>query len=582
MDSENLIQRGKEKDPKALDIIYRTYYPLMVGVCMNITREDRATADDLVHDAFILAFVSIGSLRDNSKFHEWLTSIVRNVSLKYIEQRDRVHILPISAIKGEDAVFIDSSSAPDEELNYKELLELISQLPEGYSRILRLSVIEGFSHKEIAEMLGIEPHSSSSQLSRAKRFLRRLIDNRMTGLILLLLLPLAWYFMFRHGETQPDEVVQVSTNTEEQTRPEPADDFAEQADDFAEPADKLTEPADNYRYKPLAPDPAPKSARTAGVIQPDSIIKPDADSLFTGRQTDSGKEILAREAIEDSLDCALKDSLRSPVILPEINVAEVLGKKKKTWQFLAAGSLGPSLAQNVYKLIATNRSSIGSGYPDPDAPTVEVPAYITTWEEYSRYLKAVSSPAVTADTLELIEIAQRNTGRITQKEHHDKPITFGISLTKSLPRRWTLETGLQYSILNSQFSMGENGDSIATKQRIHYLGIPLRASYRWIDYKRLSLYSSVGLTMHIPVYGKVRGSYYNDCESVFSETKRFNPSLQWQTGVSLGMQYEFAPHTSLFAEPSFNWFIPSGSHTHTAWTEKPFMFTCPFGVRITW
>lgn len=424
-------------------------------------------------------------------------------------------------------------------------------------------------------MLGIEPHSSSSQLSRAKRFLRRLIDNRMIGLILLLLLPLAWYFMFRHGETQPAEVVQVSTNTEEQTRPEPADDFAEQAD-------KLTEPADNYRYKPLAPDPAPKSARTAGVIQPDSIIKPDADSLFTGRQTDSGKEILAREANEDSPGNALKDSLSSPVILPEINVAEVLGKKKKTWQFLAAGSLGPSLAQNVYKLIATNRSSIGSGYPDPDAPTAEVPAYITTWEEYSRYLKAVSSPAVTADTLELIEIAQRNTGRITQKEHHDKPITFGISLTKSLPRRWTLETGLQYSILNSQFSMGENGDSIATKQRIHYLGIPLRASYRWIDYKRLSLYSSVGLTMHIPVYGKVRGSYYNDCESVFSETKRFNPSLQWQTGVSLGMQYEFAPHTSLFAEPSFNWFIPSGSPTHTAWTEKPFMFTCPFGVRITW
>ena len=182
----------------------------------------------------------------------------------------------------------------------------------------------------------------------------------------------------------------------------------------------------------------------------------------------------------------------------------------------------------------------------------------------------------------MIEIAERNTGRISQKEHHDKPITFAVSFTKSLPGRWSLETGLQYSILNSQFSMGENGDSATTRQRIHYLGLPLRASYRWIDYRRLSAYSSVGLTMHIPVYGKVWGSYYNDRQCVFSDAGHFSPSLQWQMGISIGMQYRFAPHTSLFAEPTFNWFIPSGSDTHTVWTEHPFMFTCPFGVRITW
>ena len=155
MDSDALIQRAKEKDPKAFDIIYRTYYPKMVGICMNIIREDRATACDLVHDAFILAFVSIRSLRDNTKFYEWLTSIVRNVSLKHIEQRDRIRILPISSVNEEDAVFMDLSSSPESDLSHRELLELISTLPEGYSKILRLSVIEGYSHKEIAEMLGI-------------------------------------------------------------------------------------------------------------------------------------------------------------------------------------------------------------------------------------------------------------------------------------------------------------------------------------------------------------------------------------------------------------------------------------------
>ena len=315
---------------------------------------------------------------------------------------------------------------------------------------------------------------------------------------------------------------------------------------------------------------------------PDETIIPDTDSVAAGCQPVLGKEILVAEAAADSSAAAAGDSVSQPVTMPEINVAGVPGRKNRKWQFLAAGSLGPSLVQNVYRLIATNSSSIGSGLPDPDGPTADVPAYITTWEEYGRYLKAVASPNATADTLQLIEIAERNTGRIVQREHHDKPLTFGISLTKSLPGRWTLETGLQYSILNSQFSMGENGDSASTRQRIHYLGIPLRASYRWIGYRRLSLYSSAGVTMHIPVCGRVRGSYYNDWQSVFSEARRFSPSLQWQVGISLGVQYAFAPHTSLFAEPTFNWFIPTGSDTHTAWTQQPLMFTCPFGVRITW
>ncbi len=570
MDLDTLIQRAKEKDPKALDTIYRTYYPLMAGICMNITREDQDTVGDLVHDAFTLAFVSIGSLRDNSKFSEWLTSIVRNVSLKHIGQRDRVHLLPISSIKDEDAVLIDPSSSPDSCYGYKELLALIDRLPEGYSKILRLSVVEGFSHKEIADMLGIEPHSSSSQLSRAKRFLKRLIDNRGIAIISLLLLPLAWYLLFHLGEKQQDEIVQTETVQEEQAKPETDNSLAEKEEKQEE--------------EEVTCHPAPTRARAARpVLSDNSVFIPDTDTVTITRQPEPDREILVTEASEDSVLHPAKDSVIRTTTLPEIDIAEEAGKEKDMkWQFLAAGSLGPSLAQNVYRLIATGKPDASSTIPEPEGPTTEVPAYVTTWEQYCSYLKAVSSPYPTADTLQMIEIAERNTGRISQKEHHDKPITFAVSFTKSLPGRWSLETGLQYSILNSQFSMGENGDSATTRQRIHYLGIPLRASYRWIDYKRLSAYSSVGLTMHIPVYGKVWGSYYNDRQCVFSDARHFSPSLQWQTGISIGMQYRFAPHTSLFAEPTFNWFIPSGSDTHTVWTEHPFMFTCPFGVRITW
>lgn len=565
MDLDTLIQRAKEKDPKAFETIYRTYYPKMVGVCMNIIKEDKATANDLVHDAFIMAFVSIGSLRDNTKFSEWLTTIVRNVSLKHIEQRNRIRIQPISSINAEDMVFVDPSSSPESDLNHKELLELISLLPEGYSKILRLSVIEGFSHKEIAEMLGIEPHSSSSQLSRAKRFLKSMIVGRIAGIIVLILVPLTLYFMFRQEKGQQKDIaaplqlpqrgenVNISHRDNSPLEAEHSGSISIKAPKVLERVvlTKLTESA---------------------------VLLPDTDSLLVVPESNISHDMLITETTEVSLDTEIKNSININIdrILPEINIIEEHKRKSKKWQFLAAGSLGPALAQNVYRLFAVNSSS--SALPEPDTP---LPNYVRTWEEYCRYLKAVASPNASADTLALIEIAEHSTGEIRQREHHDRPITFGISLTKSLGRKWSLETGIQYSLLNSQFYMGDR-DTIVDTQKVHYLGIPLRVSYNWTNYKRLSMYSSLGVTMHIPVYGKVDSRYYVSSQNSYSGSKNLSPSLQWQMGVSLGLQYKFAPHTSIFAEPTFNWFIPSGSEIHTVWTEHPIMFTCPFGIRITW
>lgn len=572
MDLDTLIQRAKEQDSDAFDTIYRTYYPQMVGTCMNIIREDRAVVDDLVHDAFVLAFVSIGSLRDNSKFNEWLTSIVRNVSLKHIERRERVHILPISSIKEEDTVFVDSASSPDADLNYKELLALIDQLPKGYSKVLRLSVIEGFSHEEIAEMLSIKPHSSSSQLARAKMALKRLLDNKTIVVITILLLPLAWHFIFNHEDGRQNKIVKVDEH-DGQSNPNNEHIKAEQKDTVIE---KNTNPVLN----PIINISAHRGKEMALPGKEEmQVVLSDTDSIAVKPHSDIHNEVLITEVAEDSTVSSKKDSVIVPVIVPEINITEELGKQKKKWQFLAAGSLGPALAQSVYKMIATSSSGI-SGTPEPDH---EVPSNVSTWEDYRKYLKFVSALGTSADTLALIEIADHNTGEIEQKEHHDKPITFGISLTKSLGKHWSLETGLQYSILNSQFYMGENGYSIVDKQKVHYLGIPLRVSYNRINYKRLSAYASAGVALHIPISGKVDSICLVNWQSVYSESRYITPSPQWQTCVGLGLQYKFAPNTSIFVEPTFNWFIPSGrDNTHTIWTEHPFMLTCPFGLRISW
>ena len=571
MELNTLIQRAKEKDPSAFDTIYRTYYPKMMGLCMNITRDDRSTAGDLVHDAFILAFASIGSLRDNTKFSEWLASIVRNVALQYVRQRDRFRVLPISAISEEDALPADSSSLPDADLSYKELLELVSLLPEGYSKILRLSVIDGFSHKEIADMLGIAPHSSSSQLSRARRLLKRLLEKRAVGIIMLLLVPLVGYYMFRSGSEGEDVGV---VNPSQQ--PVPTWDeapLAQQDSTEGRPAPSLTDS--------LTPDPYSVASIPRRYATPNAPlltgICPNAQTLTRVAPRRGEERRHVAEEKEERRRLA-EDSVRRSVTSPTLEIMEPAERRERSWQLTASGSLGSALAQNAHRLLAIN----ASGMPEPDGPGLELPSHVSTWEEYAHFLKAFASPYVTDDTLTRIEIADHNTGRIEQQEHHDRPVTFALSVQKSLSGRWSLETGVQYSLLSSRFSMGENGYNVRSRQRIHYLGVPLRMSYRWMEHKRLAAYSSAGAVMHIPVYGTMHTSYLVNWQSRHSTYSRLAPPLQWQLGAAVGVQYRLSPRCSLFAEPTFNWFIPMGSEIHTAWTERPVMVTCPLGIRLTW
>lgn len=187
MDIEELIERIKEGDNVALETLYETYAPMMRNVCVNITNEDEDVVNDLVQMAFIRASYSIFQLRDASKFGEWVATITKNVALKHLAQKRKMPLVPFSSTMKEE---MDNGRAvsSDSLLAEKDLLELIDQLPKGYGRVFRMSVIEGYSHQEIAERLGIEPHSSSSQLSRAKAMLRKIINRRGMGLWHALLL----------------------------------------------------------------------------------------------------------------------------------------------------------------------------------------------------------------------------------------------------------------------------------------------------------------------------------------------------------------------------------------------------------
>ena len=167
-------------DPQVLGQLYETHAPQLLNLCLRYVK-NRAEAEDVLHDAFVVIFTHIDNLRDETKLVHWMTVIVRNLALRHAkaaEERLRLH----EAITEEPAD--DDSPTSSSVIPMERLLEAIETLPRGYGEVFRLAVLDGLSHEEIGQLLGIAPHSSSSQLARAKRMLRKLLADYRLLLIL--------------------------------------------------------------------------------------------------------------------------------------------------------------------------------------------------------------------------------------------------------------------------------------------------------------------------------------------------------------------------------------------------------------
>ena len=185
------IDACKNGDKEALGELYTTYANRLLGVCRHYVKDDNS-AHDILHDAFIIIFMSIQDLKDESKLEGWMITIVRNLSLKYLKSTDKRNF-PLSQLDIDFAV--DESSDLDKSIELEVLLSAIENLPKGNREVFKLSVLDGLSHKEIGKLLGIAPHSSSSQLFRAKKMLRTMLRDYWLLFLLPMLIPLYLYFI---------------------------------------------------------------------------------------------------------------------------------------------------------------------------------------------------------------------------------------------------------------------------------------------------------------------------------------------------------------------------------------------------
>ncbi len=170
---QDIIDRCRAGDSKAQFEIYRLYYKAMYNASLRIVGDEQE-AEDIMQESFFKAFDKISTYRNEVSFGAWLRRIVVNSSIDTLKKR-RLEFTPIEEAYGLKSELDEESSYTAETV--EQLNDAIEQLPEGYKLVLTLHLIEEYEHEEIANMLGIKPSTSRSQLARAKQKLIEIIKN---------------------------------------------------------------------------------------------------------------------------------------------------------------------------------------------------------------------------------------------------------------------------------------------------------------------------------------------------------------------------------------------------------------------
>lgn len=164
---EILITDCKAGKREAQSRLYQLYAPTLFGVCLRYSR-DRTEAEDSLHEGFVLIFNKIDQFAFKGSFEGWMKKIMVNLSLE--KCRTRFKMQSVEDISIYDSQLADADVYAD--MNAAKLLELIQNLPPQYRLVFNMYAIDGYSHKEISQELGIAEGTSKSNLARARKILQ--------------------------------------------------------------------------------------------------------------------------------------------------------------------------------------------------------------------------------------------------------------------------------------------------------------------------------------------------------------------------------------------------------------------------
>lgn len=203
---------------------------------------------------------------------------------------------------------------------------------------------------------------------------------------------------------------------------------------------------------------------------------------------------------------------------------------------------------------------------------------------YAGSLELNSSNSYRAPISEIPSVSGPTAGiEVTEKARHYIPVVVELSINKLITPRWGIETGVRYTLLRSDFLSESKILHKETIQRIHYIGVPLKFNYRIFKYNGFSVYGQGGGALDIPVYGTQSVmEFAPKSGNTSKELLHIHAPLQWSVEGGLGIQYNFTPSFSIYAEPSLRYYFKPQSAIKTIRQDKPLEITIPIGLRVTW
>lgn len=165
----DLIRGCMEGDRRMQKLLYDQFSSKMYAVCLRYMGNSD-DAQDILQEGFIKVFRNLEKFRGDGSFEGWMRRIFVNTAIEQIRKRKT----DLSLSEKEEVIELKAVSALDN-INEKDLLQIVSELSPGYRTVFNMYVVEGFNHKEISEALGISEGTSKSQLARARMILQEKI-----------------------------------------------------------------------------------------------------------------------------------------------------------------------------------------------------------------------------------------------------------------------------------------------------------------------------------------------------------------------------------------------------------------------
>lgn len=308
-----IVEQCQQGNREAFGELYTLMHDPLLKVCQRFV-SDENTSEDLLHDAFLLIFSKIGSLKDTSRAEAWMQKVTSNLSLAYLQHRKQQPVVPLDDIK--DATVVPTSV--EAVGTYEDIMELVDQLPNSYRRVFRLSVLEGMSHQQIANLLNIDPHTSSAELFRAKKMLKRSLVVLLLGLMAIGV-PIGLWHLLQQSEGQ---------KTAQQQPPS-----------GQEPAPKLEETSEETDGLPRLNQQFTQPKLTVYLAQTDSLPRLNselpASLVAETRQVDS---TLVREESQPAPSSHPKDTPRKTNLeMPEVPIRTITRQEDWVIQLAYSG-----------------------------------------------------------------------------------------------------------------------------------------------------------------------------------------------------------------------------------------------------